>query len=798
MAENERSNEKTPLLSDRSNRSRPYSQSSEELNSVLINSTIEESFERVDTSVRVHEEAKPENATPDIKIETDTFVLSGRYESLDYDICENEIYQKDEKQRITKWQIRKELARWFIMGMIGIVTGLVATLIDVCVQVTSKAKFDYIKEYINDCAGNLCLAVPFMIWIGFNVAIVAVGTLLTVYIAPVAAGSGIPLIKCYLNGVKVPYVVRLKTLFVKVIGVISAVTGGLVVGKEGPMIHSGSVIAAGISQGRSTTFKFDLKIFKYFRNDTEKRDFVSGGAAAGVAAAFGAPIGGVLFSLEEGASFWNQALTWRIFFASMLSTFTLNVIASYRNGHALDLSSPGLFNFGKFNTTNYAAVEIPFFLIMGAIGGFLGAIFNQVNYHLTMFRQRYVYRPWTKVVEAMLVAGFTAVVGYIIIYFFNDCEPMREEPKSYPVQFFCPDGQYSSTVSIFFQTPEEGVKHLFHDVVGTYKPVTLALYCIAYFIIACWTYGLCIPSGLFIPGLLIGAAWGRLFGIAVGAMFPAATWVDVGKYSLIGAAAQLGGIVRMTISLTVIIVEATGNVTFGFPIMVVLIIAKWIGDLINEGIYDMHIHIQGVPILGWEPPVMSSNISAREVMSHPVSVFRTKEKVGRIVDILKNETHNGFPVVRDYDPSAEQSDDTETFGTFHGLVLRSQLLILLKRKVFKENPDYNKIVSTMKLEDFRDAYPRFPPIQRIHISPHERDFTIDLNVFMNPGTYTISDCASLPRIFKLFRALGLRHVVVTNRRNQVIGIVTRKDLARYKVSRHRGRISMEELLISQP
>ena len=200
--------------------------------------------------------------------------------------------------------------------------------------------------------------------------------------------SGIPQIKCYLNGVKIPEVVRLKTLIAKSVGIVCSVVGGLAAGKEGPMVHAGAVVAAGISQGKSSALKLDFGFFNYFRNDNEKRDFVSGGAAAGVSAAFGAPVGGVLFSLEEGASFWNQALVWRIFFSSMTSYFVLNMVLSWFHGHPGDLSYSGLVNFGRFANTSFQLVEIPLYMVMGVIGGLLGALFVAMNKKLTIFRMK--------------------------------------------------------------------------------------------------------------------------------------------------------------------------------------------------------------------------------------------------------------------------------------------------------------------------------------------------------------------------------------------------------------------------
>ena len=135
------------------------------------------------------------------------------------------------------------------MLCVGVLTALVACSIDISIEMLAKVKYGLLREWTDHCVedDNNCLYIPYLMWVGLNVIPVIIGSFLVAYIEPVAGGSGIPQVKCYLNGVKVPRVVRIKTLISKAVGVTLSVLGGLAVGKEGPMIHSGAVIAVSIS-----------------------------------------------------------------------------------------------------------------------------------------------------------------------------------------------------------------------------------------------------------------------------------------------------------------------------------------------------------------------------------------------------------------------------------------------------------------------------------------------------------------------------------------------------------------------
>ncbi|KNC46889.1 chloride channel 7 [Thecamonas trahens ATCC 50062] len=701
-------------------------------------------------------------------------------QSLDYEVNENMVWRAHVASK-SNWAYSRERGlKWVVALLVGMATALVAYTIDMFIRGVAGAKFTLISRLIVDC--DNCFWSPFLSYIAVNVLLVSVAAFAVAFIEPVAAGSGIPEIKCYLNGYKIPHVVRLSTLLCKAGGVMFSVAGGLAVGREGPMIHSGAVLAAGISQGKATSLPLDSGLFKTFRNDHMKRDFVASGAAAGVSAAFGSPIGGVLFSLEEGASHWNQALTWRTFFCTMISSFTLNLLLSGTSpgvkwGY---LNQPGLVDFGEFVAQSYTVVEIPFFVIIGVVGGLSGAAFNAINTKLTLFRMRFipVSKPWARFAEALFIAALSATVSFLFAFFIFECRP---EPTTVYEgitlrRFTCPEGEYNDMATIFFTTQEEAIRQLFHNRDAFSYP-TLAFFMFAYFGLAVVTYGASVPSGLFVPCILTGCAFGRLAGHALEHLFPSIVH-DPGTYALVGAAAFLGGVVRMTISLTVIILESTNDISYGLPVMLTIMVSKIVGDLFNEGLYDIHIDIKHIPFLGWEPERLMENLTAADIMSTPVNVLPYFVRVRDVVVLLESNTHGAFPLCG-IDENGLPSDQ------FVGIILRHEIITLLKRRAFV---DYaNAVRSHVDWLDFVDDYPRYPDIVdiRADIFDEDMDKFMNLSPYMNPAPITTQPVAAATAVFRLFRGLGLRHMVVVDRMRRIMGIVTRHDLVHLEDKFHR-------------
>jgi len=699
-------------------------------------------------------------------------MAAAELESLDYDNIDSTLEQEYISSRTPSYFSKLNARRWVITAMIGILTGLVAFAVEVGVEKLTRLKFWLVVIFYQSDHCDGCFWSPYLILLAASSSMVAIAAFMAAFISPVAKGSGIPEIKCYLNGVKVNSVLRLPTLIAKAIGVTLSVSAGMVAGKEGPMIHCGAIIAGGITQGKSTTIPFlRTPLFAEFRNDTEKRDFVSSGAAAGVAAAFGAPIGGVLFSLEEGASFWNQQLTWRTFFCSMVASFTLNFFKSGTSGSRWgSLGNPGLLNFGDWNslgTTNYTPGHWLGFLILGIMGGLFGSLFNAINTRITLIRQRFVLQsPWKVWIEAILVMILTSTVFMLLAYNVFSCKKIQPHFNIREIDtahFGCPEGYFNDMAALILADQETAIRRLFHYDGFVFSLPTLGIFFIAFFLLATVTYGVGVPSSAFVPALLAGAAYGRFLGHVMAWNLP--SWdLNPGIFALIGAASMLGGLSRMTIALCVILVEATGQVSYGMPIMISLMLAKFVGDYFNGGLDDIHIHLKHIPLLEWDGPLVLRKFSAQHVMSQPVICFSSVENVGRIYSVLQATPHNGFPI-------------TTKQGQILGLILRSQLITLLKKKSFQQTDQkYKKRYEKVEREDFKSDYPRFPPISDIDLTATDKEKFIDLTHFMHLTPYVINYRATLLRVFQIFRTMGLRHLIVVKGNNKVVGIITRKDL----------------------
>ncbi|KAJ9464278.1 Chloride channel protein C [Diplonema papillatum] len=750
------------------------------------------------------------------------------YQSLNYAGADDHIISREHQIMFSSRTRLRAISIWIVFIIIGCATGCTAYVVKILEAWLGHERLHAMEDEV--LKGNLWMAFT-KNW-GYSMAFVTIAVLLTVS-APGAAGSGVPDVKALLNGVRMQGTLRLRTFVVKVVGVALGVASGLAMGPEGPMIHAGAIIAAGVSQAMlGWPFRYALPFMRRFRNDRFKRDAVSAGAATGVAAAFGAPIGGLLFSMEEASSFWSHSQTWRTMITCIFGTFTMMLLV-YGGDRFND---PGLVHFGVAERvpSRYEVWELLAWIPLGLMGGLSGAFFNAVSVRKIAFVNK-LRAAWSKVchgrlsrtvsfaiivvVEAWVVTTIIHVISFELartgmckrtplidlvdssgnlIGITDRCSDQEAHGVHF-LAFDCdnvslnldyPGTQatsYNDLASLALIPQLDVIKSLLsRDVLPDGTPDlfsyrTLGLQWVAYFTFTVLTAGLYLPQGLFVPQIMIGALYGRLYGSLVHDYIGATA--QPGTYALMGAASMLSGSTRITISLSVIMFEITNDIQYIVPLVLVIVIAKNVGQFFNEPYYDALLELRHIPVLEEEPPATMELFHVGDLMAiDPVCANRFAT-LWDLTCLIQDTGHSCFPVVRGkQDPTLlgslsresvhiliEAWNLTSVTETPGGCVFFEQGGVPMPALSYKE---------FMRLEDSLRTGHRSVDTSTVRQEMAEKLF-VDILPYTNLSAFIVPPTFSLATAFTVFRTMGLRHLIIVNTAHAPIGILTRQELHKH-------------------
>jgi len=646
---------------------------------------------------------------------------------------------------------------WIILSLIAVSCGILAASIAIPVDWLSDTRFGYCtqgfflsarmccQEYPTTASEpNLCekwktwgelfglsranggaFVINYFMYIIAGVTYATIAGIFVSLFAPLAAGSGIAEVKTILGGFVIKDFASAKTLIVKCVGLILAVSSGLNVGKEGPLVHV----------ALCTAEIFSRLFTKYSKNQAKKREVFSAAAAAGVSVAFGAPIGGVLFSLEEVSYYFPHKTMWRTFYCAALASIVLMYINPFHTGKlvifAVTYSKPWL----TFEL-------IPFFFLSIA-GGLIGVGFIKLNSRMN-FHRKTTWLSKYPIREVMTIAAITAIFNYINPYLrgntgsliaelLADCDP--EHPHD-----LCDPTQTGVTI--------------------TYLLLATAIR----FTLVIITFGIQVPAGVFIPPLAIGASLGRAVGIFV--QYLQATYPDIpffsecqrtavcinpGLYALVGAAATLVGFTRITVSLVVIMFELTGELSFLVPIMMAVLVSKWTSDaFIKGGIYEAVIQLRQLPFLDNKTDYRFTTTADDVMTKNPYYLEIEGHNVGSLKKYIQQNKFNGFPVVNN-------KDDMFIVG----YIAREELRHVLEQAISKDG-----------LDDQSPCYFGVPVDKTIQESGV---LYVDFLPYIDETPLEIAPSTPLNLVFDMFKKLGLRYILVS-KRGVLLGVITKKDI----------------------
>ncbi|KAK3546026.1 hypothetical protein QTP70_019946 [Hemibagrus guttatus] len=664
------------------------------------------------------------------------------------------------KKKESAWEFTKSLydawSGWLVVTLTGLASGALAGLIDiaadwmndlkegVCLSAlwfnheqccwgsneTTFAERDKCPQWktwaeliLGQAEGPGSYIMNYFMYTYWALAFAFLAVVLVKVFAPYACGSGIPEIKTILSGFIIRGYLGKWTLMIKTITLVLAVASGLSLGKEGPLVHVACCC------GNIFSYLFP----KYSKNEAKKR---------------------------EVSYYFPLKTLWRSFFAALVAAFVLRSINPFGNSRLV------LF-YVEYHTPWYLFELFPF-ILLGVFGGLWGAFFIRANIAWCRRRKSTRFGKYP-VLEVITVAVITAIVAFpnpytrqntsqLIKELFTDCGPLESSQ-------LC---QYRSQMNGSQAYPEGTEATTTPGVYSAMWQLSLAL--IFKIIMTIFTFGLKVPSGLFIPSMAIGAIAGRIVGIAVEQLayyhhdwFLFKEWCEVGAdcitpglYAMVGAAACLGGVTRMTVSLVVIVFELTGGLEYIVPLMAAVMTSKWVGDAFGrEGIYEAHIRLNGYPFLDAKEE-FTHTTTAREVMrprrnEPPLAVLTQDDlTLGELQTIINDTSYNGFPVI--------VSKESQRLV---GFALRRDITIAIENARRKQEG----IVLNSRVY-FTQHAPTLPAD-----SPRP----LKLRSILDMSPFTVTDHTPMEIVVDIFRKLGLRQCLVTHN-GILLGIITKKNI----------------------
>lgn len=409
--------------------------------------------------------------------------------------------------------------------------------------------------------------------------------------APEAAGSGIPHVKAALAGV--PVRLSWRVALVKLVSSVIALGSGLTVGRQGPTVQIGAALANQLASVIPTS-------------PNHRRQMIAAGAGAGLAAAFNAPIAGVLFVAEE----LLHDVSGFTLGTAILASFIGAVVSRLLGGGSLDLNtyqSAGPDLSSPMVQVSFSMLEIPCYLILGILAGLLAAAFCQGIFVSLAFYKRIVR------IGLPLQVGMAGLV-------------------SGAVMALLPENFRNNT----------GLREFLLTGNATWEVAAIAF--TVQFILTIVAFGSVAPGGLFAPSLILGSALGYLVGILT------SNFLGLGNpttYALAGMGAFFSAVSKVPITAIVIVFEMTTDFNLVLPLMIGSVTSYLVAELISpRSLYDRLLEWNGIYLEKETPKEgILAQLKAQDVMQKRVETLSSQMSLDEAVQAFSRSHHRGFPVV---------------------------------------------------------------------------------------------------------------------------------------------------------